>query len=208
MDDDALRRGQPTTHIAFDEATAILAGDALQTMAFSILSAPATHENPFIRCELVSELARAAGGRGMVGGQMIDIEAERSDDALTVAETSRLQRLKTGALIEFSCVSGGILGGADASSRRALEGYARDFGLAFQIHDDLIDATGDAETAGKAVGKDAGAGKATFVDLLGINGAQERADLLIEQAKAHLSGFGHRASALHGLADFAMERRG
>jgi len=170
MDDDALRRGRPTTHIAFDEATAILAGDALQTMAFTILASDATHENPFIRCELVTCLARASGARGMVGGQMIDIEAEKADSPLSLTEISRLQRMKTGALIEVSCSMGAILGQASAESRRAVEYYARDFGLAFQIRDDLLDAIGDVAAVGKAVAKDADAGKATFVDLLGIDG--------------------------------------
>ena len=207
MDDDDLRRGRPTTHKAFDEATAVLAGDALQSLAFGILVDPLTHENPFVRCELVAGLARAAGARGMVAGQMIDIEAEKAEDQLTIAETSRLQRLKTGALIEYSCVAGAVLGNAEKATRRALEGYARDFGLAFQIHDDLIDATGDEAEAGKALGKDAAAGKATFVDLLGVGGARDRADLLIRQCKDHLAPLGSRAAPLIGLADFAMQRR-
>ena len=206
MDDDDLRRGRPTTHKAFDEATAILAGDALQTVAFTILADPATHENPFVRCSLVAELARASGARGMVGGQMIDIEAEKADAPLSLAETSRLQRMKTGALIEVSCSCGAILGGASAANRRALEFYARDFGLAFQICDDLLDVTGDVEAVGKAVGKDAGAGKATFVDLLGLEGAQERAKLLTEQAKSHLTPLGERAQVFKDLADHALFR--
>jgi len=206
MDDDALRRGRPTTHIAFDEATAILAGDALQTMAFTILASDATHENPFIRCELVTCLARASGARGMVGGQMIDIEAEKADSPLSLTEISRLQRMKTGALIEVSCSMGAILGQASAESRRAVEYYARDFGLAFQIRDDLLDVTGDAAAVGKAVAKDAEAGKATFVDLLGVDGAQERAALLTEQAKAHLNSLGDRADVLRALADHALLR--
>ncbi len=207
MDDDDLRRGRPTTHIAFDEATAILAGDALQTMAFSILASEATHENPFIRCELVACLARASGARGMVGGQMIDIEAEQADEPLSLAATSRLQRMKTGALIEASCAMGAILGHASATNRRAVEYYARDFGLAFQIRDDLLDAIGDVAAVGKAVAKDADAGKATFVDLLGIDGAKERAALLTEQAKAHLAPLGDRAAPLRDLADHALDRK-
>lgn len=206
MDDDDLRRGRPTTHRAFDEATAILAGDALQTMAFTILADAATHENPFIRCALVACLARASGARGMVGGQMIDIEAESADAPLSLAETSRLQRMKTGALIEASCALGAILGHASAGNRRAVEFYARDFGLAFQIRDDLLDATGDARSLGKAVAKDAAAGKATFVDLLGIEGAKARAALLTDQAKAHLSPLGARAAPLRALADHALTR--
>ncbi len=206
MDDDDTRRGRPTTHVAFDEATAILAGDALQTMAFAILADEATHENPFIRCQLVACLAKASGARGMVGGQMIDIEAERADAPLSLAEISRLQRMKTGALIEASCSMGAILGQASAASRRAVEFYARDFGLAFQIRDDLLDATGDAAAVGKAVAKDADAGKATFVDLLGIDGATDRAALLTEQAKAHLKPLGARADILRALADHALTR--
>lgn len=206
MDDDDLRRGRPTTHKKFDEATAVLAGDALQSLAFTILADPATHENPFTRCSLVAELARAAGARGMVGGQMIDIEAENADGPLSLAETSRLQRMKTGALIEVSCTCGAVLGGASASNRRALEFFARDFGLCFQICDDLLDATGDVETVGKAVAKDSGAGKATFVDLLGVDGARERAKLLTEQAKSHLAPLGSRAKSLSDLADYALLR--
>jgi len=206
MDDDALRRGRPTTHKHFDEATAILAGDALQTMAFTILANDATHENPFIRCELVAALARASGARGMVGGQMIDIEAEQAQSPLSLEQTSRLQRMKTGALIEVSCSMGAILGHASATNRRAVEFYARDFGLAFQIRDDLLDATGDVEAVGKAVAKDAAAGKATFVDLLGIDGARDRAALLTDQAKAHLAPLGERAAPLRELADHALHR--
>ncbi len=207
MDDDDLRRGRPTTHKAFDEATAILAADALQAMAFTILASDATHENPFIRCELVACLARAAGARGMVGGQMIDIEAERASEPLSLAETSRLQRMKTGALIEVSCTMGAILGQTSATNRRAVEYYARDLGLAFQICDDLLDATGDEASLGKAVAKDAAAGKATFVDLLGIDGAKDRAALLTEQAKAHLAPLGGRAETLRTLADHALTRQ-
>jgi len=207
MDDDDLRRGRPTTHRQFDEATAILAGDALQTMAFSILVDEATHENPFIRCQLVACLARASGPRGMVGGQMIDIEAEKASAPLSLEATSRLQRMKTGALIEASCSMGAILGHASASNRKAVDYYARDFGLAFQICDDLLDATGDAEAVGKAVAKDAAAGKATFVDLLGLEGARDRARMLTEQARSHLAPLGTRAAALHDLADHALGRK-
>ncbi len=206
MDDDDLRRGRPTTHKKFGEATAVLAGDALQSLAFTILADPATHENPFIRCTLVTELARAAGARGMVGGQMIDIEAEQASEPLSLAETSRLQRMKTGALIEVSCTCGAVLGGAGAANRRALEFFARDFGLCFQICDDLLDATGDVATVGKAVAKDAGAGKATFVDLLGVEGARERARLLTEQAISHLTPLGNRAQTLADLANHALVR--
>jgi len=207
MDDDDLRRGRPTTHKAFDEATAILAADALQALAFAILANDGTHENPFIRCELVTSLARAAGARGMVGGQMIDIEAEKANEPLSMAETSRLQRMKTGALIEVSCSMGAILGHASATNRRAVEYFARDFGLCFQICDDLLDATGDEAAVGKAVAKDATAGKATFVDLLGVEGAKERAALLTEQAKSHLAPLGGRADILRALADHALTRQ-
>ena len=206
MDDDDLRRGRASTHRAYGEAAAILAGDALQAMAFAILASEATHENPFIRCELVACLARAAGARGMVGGQMIDIEAETAEEPLSIAEISRLQRMKTGALIEASCAMGAILGHATATNRRAVEFYARDLGLAFQIRDDVLDVMGDAQTMGKAVAKDAGAGKATFVDLLGLDGTRDRAALLTDQAKSHLAPLGGRADTLRALADHALMR--
>jgi len=165
MDDDDLRRGQPTCHKKFDEATAILAGDALLTLAFEVLADDETHRQPEVRSELVLELARAIGAKGMVGGQMLDLWAE--DHALDVPEITRLQRMKTGALIAYSCNAGAILGRADGHQRQLLNGYAHDIGLAFQIIDDLLDVDGNAEELGKATNKDAAAGKATFVSLLG-----------------------------------------
>ncbi|HAD86821.1 MAG TPA: farnesyl-diphosphate synthase, partial [Rhodospirillaceae bacterium] len=161
MDDDDLRRGQPTCHIKFDDATAILAGDALLTMAFQVLADPATHTDPSVRADLVLALSKAAGAHGMVGGQMMDIWAEENE--LNVAQITRLQRMKTGELIAVSAEAGAILGKASEDARAALHAYAHDIGLAFQIADDLLDVEGDAATVGKATGKDAGAGKATFV---------------------------------------------
>ena len=207
MDDDDLRRGKPTAHIAFDEATAILAGDALQTLAFEVLADPATHEDPFIRCALVAKLARAAGAHGMVGGQMIDIAAENASSPLDIAGISRLQQLKTGALIRFSCAAGAIMGKAGEEAARALDGYAHDLGLAFQIRDDLLDVEGSAEETGKRVGKDGAAGKATFVSILGVDGAKTQAEALVEQAAEHLSLFGARARTLELAARFAISRR-
>jgi len=151
MDDDDLRRGRPTTHKEFDEATAILAGDALQTHAFTLLADERTHENAFVRVQLIAAVAKASGASGMVGGQMIDIAAETAGTPLSLPEITRLQRMKTGALIEVSCQAGGILGQADAAHMRMIEGYGRDFGLVFQIVDDLLDIEGDAATVGKAV---------------------------------------------------------
>lgn len=205
MDDDDLRRGQPSCHIKFDEATAILAGDALQTLAFEIVADPATHPDGDVRSELVRRLAVAAGGNGMVGGQMIDLAVEHAEvDMTTIA---RMQRLKTGALISFACEAGAVLGGAGEEKRQALLRYAHDLGLAFQIVDDLLDALGDAADLGKATGKDAAHGKATFVSLLGIEEAQRRARMLCRQAVAHLEIFGEGAAHLRDLARFVVERR-
>jgi farnesyl diphosphate synthase len=205
MDDDDMRRGQASCHVKFDEATAILAGDALLTLAFEVISAPATHENPDVRCRLVQALATAAGGQGMVGGQMLDLRA--ADEDLTIAGVSRLQRLKTGALIAFACESGAILGRASREARQALRGYAHDLGLAFQIADDLLDADGDAEEAGKAVGKDAAAGKATFVSILGLDRARTQAVMLAEQATDHLDLFDKKAEPLRKIVQFVVDRR-
>jgi farnesyl diphosphate synthase len=207
MDDDDLRRGQPTVHRKFDEATAVLAGDALLTWAFEVLAQEATHSDPRVRCELVSHLAKAAGATGMVGGQMIDLDAEERAVGLDLNGVTRLQQLKTGALILFGCEAGAILGKAGEPQRLGLRAYAHDVGLAFQITDDLIDVEGDAETAGKAVGKDAEAGKATFVSILGVERARQQARMLADQAKAHLEHFDHRAHLLRQLADFVVERR-
>ncbi len=205
MDDDDLRRGKPTCHIQFGEATAILVGDALLTLAFEVLSDPATHADPEVRCELVSALAAAAGPMGMVGGQMMDLEAERRK--LDIGAITRLQRLKTGALIAFSCEAGAILGKAHEHARHALKAYAHDLGLAFQITDDLLDTTGDEKAMGKKVRKDAGAGKATFVSILGVERARAQAKMLAEQAARHLDMFEEKADLLRDVARFVVERR-
>ena len=205
MDDDDLRRGQPTCHIKFDDATAILAGDALLTMAFQVLADPATHTDPSVRADLVLALSKAAGAHGMVGGQMMDIWAEENE--LNVAQITRLQRMKTGELIAVSAEAGAILGKASEDARAALHAYAHDIGLAFQIADDLLDVEGDAATVGKATGKDAGAGKATFVSLLGIEKARQQADMLSEQAAGHLEIFGDKGDLLKQMARFIVERR-
>ena len=205
MDDDALRRGRPTAHIEFDEATAILAGDALLTYAFEVLAAPETHADSSVRANLVAALARAAGAHGMVGGQMIDLSAEGRD--LSLDEISQLQAMKTGALIAVSCEAGALLGGADDGALRALAGYARDLGLAFQIADDLLDVEGDVADVGKGVGKDADAGKATFVSLLGVDGAKVKAHQLVESATDHLAMFDARADLLRSVAKFVVARR-
>ncbi|MEO5335594.1 MAG: polyprenyl synthetase family protein [Magnetospirillum sp. WYHS-4] len=205
MDDDDLRRGQPTCHKKFDEATAILAGDALLTQAFEVLGHPATHSDPLVRADLVVELAKAAGPQGMVGGQMMDLLAEKNP--LSLDGITRLQRMKTGALIAFSCEAGAILGKAPPQARQALKAYAHDLGLAFQIVDDLLDVEGDEKEVGKKVRKDAKAGKATFVSLLGIERAREQARLLGDQAVRHLEIFAEKADPLRGLAEFILKRR-
>jgi farnesyl diphosphate synthase len=207
MDDDDLRRGKPTVHKAWDEATAILAGDALQSHAFTVLAEEATHPDPAVRIELVRCLSKAAGPRGMCGGQMIDMLAEQSGGQLDEMEVGRLQTLKTGKLIEFSAEAGAVLGKAPAAQRHALLAYGRDLGAAFQIADDLLDATASAEETGKATGKDAAAGKATLVSLLGLERARLQAERLVSQAKDHLDGFGERGDLLRMLADFTIERR-
>ena len=205
MDNSDLRRGRPTCHKAFDDATAVLAGDGLLTMAFEALSHPDTHDSPAVRCELVAALARAAGAAGMVGGQMIDLIAETR--TLDIGAITRLQRMKTGALIAFACEAGAILAKAPHELRVALRGYAHDLGLAFQIADDLLDVEGSAEETGKPVGADAAAGKATFVSILGIERARAQAELLINQAVAHLDLFGQRAELLRQVARFVIDRR-
>ncbi len=205
MDDDSLRRGQPTCHIKFDEATAILAGDALLTMAFEVLADPATHADPHVRADLVLALSKASGAHGMVGGQMMDLWAEQNE--LDVAQITRLQRMKTGELIAVSTTAGAILGKASEDARTALHAYAHDIGLAFQIADDLLDVEGDAETVGKATGKDADANKATFVSLLGVDKARQQAQLLSEQAAGHLEIFGEKGDLLKQMARFIVERR-
>jgi len=207
MDDDALRRGKPTVHVAWDEATAVLAGDALQTLAFEILCDPATHPDAAVRADLALALARASGLGGMVGGQALDLAAETAPAPLDADAIAALQQLKTGALIAYAAEAGAILGGADAGARAALAGYGRDLGAAFQIRDDLLDVEGDAAAAGKRLGKDAEAGKATFVSTLGLAGARARAQAHADAAKAALARFGPRAATLAAAADYAVTRR-
>ncbi|MBM3733772.1 MAG: polyprenyl synthetase family protein [Acidimicrobiia bacterium] len=205
MDDDDLRRGQPTCHVRFDEATAILAGDALLTRAFEVLADVPTHPDPQVRSQLVLALAKASGAEGMVGGQMLDLLAK--NERLDMPEITRLQRMKTGALIAFACEAGAILGKAAEPARHALRAYAHDLGLAFQIADDLLDVEGTAAEVGKKTGKDAAAGKATFVSLLGIERAKAQAQMLAEQAGRHLEMFDEKADYLHELARFVVNRR-
>lgn len=204
MDDDDLRRGKPTVHKAFDEATAILAGDCLHDLAFEVLVDPRTHADPFVRCELIRALAVSSGPAGMAGGQMMDLEAEKS--GFNLQTVTRLQQLKTGALIGFCVEGGAILGRLPLDARTSLHGYARDIGLAFQIADDLLDVEGDATLAGKALGKDAAAGKETFVSLLGVERAREQAHMLVDQAKMHLKSYGAEANLLRAIADYVVER--
>jgi farnesyl diphosphate synthase len=206
MDDADTRRGRPSVHRAFDEATAVLAGDALLTLAFEVLASPETHEDARVRCALVSDLAKAAGGHGMVGGQMLDLIAE--DESFDLGEITRLQRLKTGAMIAFACEAGAVLGRADQPHRHALHAYAHDLGLAFQIADDLLDAESTEAEAGKPVGRDGARGKATFVSLLGIDRARDQARMLADQASRHLDIFEDRADLLREVARFVVERRG
>ncbi|MBV1833742.1 polyprenyl synthetase family protein [Novacetimonas pomaceti] len=205
MDDDDLRRGQPSTHRKFDEATAILAGDALQTMSFGILADPATHSDAGVRIELVTALAAASGAAGMVGGQMIDMEGEGR--SLSLEEVARLHALKTGCLIRYSAEAGAILGQARADVRERIAAYGRDLGAAFQVADDVLDATASAEELGKTAGKDEAAGKSTYVALLGVEGAAREARRLAEQAKAHLDIFGSEADRLRDLVNYVVERR-
>ena len=205
MDDDDMRRGRPTVHMAYDEATAILAGDALLTIAFEILADPQTHVDPNVRVTLVARLAEAAGARGMVGGQMIDMIAQELGD--DIAAVTRMQRLKTGALISYAVDMGAMMGRASDEARSSLAAYAHDLGLAFQITDDLLDAQGNSQDVGKAVGKDAEKGKATFVSLLGLEGAKQRVQLLGDQAKQHIAIFGARAHYLNQVVDSIIDRR-
>ena len=205
MDNDDLRRGRPSTHKAFDEATAVLTGDALQARAFEVLAEQDTHSDPLARCELVQALASAAGARGMVGGQMIDMQSEGKD--LDGPAVSRLQALKTGRLIQFSAESGAILGRAPLHQRHMLAAYGRDVGAAFQIADDLLDAEGSTEETGKTAGKDAATGKATMVAILGPARARAHAALLASQAARHVENFGRKADLLRALASFAVARR-
>jgi farnesyl diphosphate synthase len=204
MDDDDLRHGKPTVHKAFDEATAVLAGDSLHALAFDILTQPDTSTDPFVRAELVGCLARASGHDGMAGGQMMDMTADEGDYDLQ--QITRLQQLKTGALLAASVEMGAILGRLSPEGRGPLRAYARDIGLAFQIADDLLDVEGDEETAGKALRKDEGQGKATFVTLMGAEKARAQARILVEQAAAHLASYGEEARLLQALARFVVER--
>ena len=187
MDNDILRRGLPTTHRKYNEATAILAGDSLLTLSFEILSDSLTHNDSKIRCELIYELARAAGANGMVAGQMMDLEAENKK--LSIGVITRIQRLKTGALIAFSCNAGAILGRAEKKYKFALQGYAHDIGLAYQIRDDLLDVTSTAKKLGKTVNKDKKAGKKNFVSILGKDRAKKQLEILGNQAIDHLEVF-------------------
>ncbi|HMK69596.1 MAG TPA: farnesyl diphosphate synthase [Xanthobacteraceae bacterium] len=211
MDDDDLRRGQPTAHKAFDEATAILAGDGLLTFAFDILSRPQTHPDPVVRVDLVNALARAAGLGGMVGGQMLDLAAEGRFAAggrqrLGEDEVRTLQAMKTGALLRFACEAGGILGAATRVQRRALDRYGSVVGQAFQIADDLLDLEGDPALVGKSTGKDAAAGKATMVSVLGVAAAKARLRELVAEAEQALAPFGPSAAVLIDGARFVAER--
>jgi farnesyl diphosphate synthase len=211
MDNDDLRRGRPTTHKAFDEATAVLAGDGLLTLAFDILSRPETHPDAEVRLQLVTALARAAGLGGMVGGQMLDLAAEGRFEAtpprLDEQEVRTLQAMKTGALLRFGCLAGAILGRATRSQWSALDRYGSALGEAFQIADDLLDLEGDPATVGKATGKDAAAHKATLVGILGPAAARRRLEGLVAQAQSALSAFGSNADTLKAAAHFVATRR-
>ncbi len=204
MDDDDLRRGQPTVHKAFDEATAILAGDALLTLSFDLVTDSKGHPDPSVRAELANLLARASGMGGMIGGQILDIAAETSDP--DEQEIRRLQAMKTGALIRFACEAGAVLGGASDKNRKDLTRFGETIGLAFQLADDLLDVTSNAEVMGKAVGKDADRGKGTLVDLYGVAKVREVLDETVDQAHACLSDFGDTADILKQTAKFVANR--
>jgi farnesyl diphosphate synthase len=205
MDDDAVRRGRPTLHLAFDEATAILAGDALLTLAFEILSDPSTDPDPAIRAELILLLAKAGGWRGMALGQALDLSPARQNFA--TEDIAKMQALKTGALFRFACEAGAVLGRASPAERAALLSYASAFGQAFQLADDLLDAEGDAAALGKAVAKDEARGKATLVALLGPDAARERLSGLLQEAEAALAPFGDGAITLVETVRFAANRK-
>ncbi|OYV50951.1 MAG: farnesyl-diphosphate synthase [Rhodospirillales bacterium 20-60-12] len=205
MDNDDLRRGKPSCHKAFDEATAILAGDALQTRAFEILAEPDTHSDSEARCELVLALALASGAHGMAGGQMIDMLAE--GQSLNAPQVTRLQALKTGRLIQYSAEAGAILGRASHAQKQMIIAYGRDLGAAFQIADDILDTEGNVADIGKTVGKDEAQGKATMVAVLGLERAKQQADHLAAQAAGHLDSFGEKADLLRALAQFTVQRK-
>lgn len=205
MDDDDLRRGRATLHRAFDEATALLAGDALLTFAFEVMAEPATHHDPQMRCKLIAGLARAAGAQGMVAGQAADMAgADIGSDLIAV---TRMNRLKTGALINFAVDAGAVIGCASDAEKTALTRYAHDIGLAFQMVDDLLDAEGVVRDTGKAVGKDRARGKVNFVTVMGADATRDRVRMLADQAKRHLSIFGPRAQVLLEAVDFIITRR-
>ncbi|MEG3123544.1 polyprenyl synthetase family protein [Sphingomonas sp. GB1N7] len=204
MDDDDMRHGKPSTHKAFDEATAILAGDCLHALAFEVLADPLTHADPYVRVELLADLSRASGPNGMAGGQMMDLQAEKS--SFDLPTVTKLQAMKTGALIAAAVEAGAILGRLPIEGRRHLRGYARDLGLAFQIADDILDVEGNEELAGKALRKDENAGKETFLSLLGLDRAREQARMLVDQAIAHLAGYGPEADLLRDIARYVTAR--
>lgn len=205
MDNSDLRRGKLAVHKAYDEATAVLAGDALLTYSFEVLVDSDTHEDPRVRAELVCALAKAAGPQGMVGGQMLDLIGE--EESFDLGTISRMQRMKTGKLMAFACEAGAILGKASEQHRKALLNYAHDLGLAFQVTDDILDVEADPVATGKPANQDDKAGKSTFVSTMGKEQARQRAEMLVAQAKAHLHSFGGRAVLLEQLADYVLQRR-
>ncbi len=205
MDNSDTRRGKPAVHRAYSEATAILAGDALLTMAFEVLADSETHEDPRVRCELMTALAKASGGHGMCGGQMLDLIGETEE--FDVGTLSRLQRMKTGALFEFACEAGAILGRGNEPHKKALRNYARDLGLAFQVTDDILDVEADPNMTGKPANQDEEAGKTTFVTAMGKEQAKMRAEMLVQQAVRHLHIFDNRGEMLKELALYVLERR-